>query len=183
VPDLSEPDPQEEMTVADRSLAVEELSSSSLVSAESWQSDRTIRHLPDDRSSAPPDSFDDPTIARARLEDEAPPTTPAMLDRASSDLPPPSSGPAPEGTLVMATAGTSGPYAQVQQGFATTPRAAFPTMPDARHGGGDMMLAGGPAKPPAPAARGNGVLVFVAVAAVSMAIVILTGLLVLAAAD
>jgi serine/threonine-protein kinase len=65
------------------------------------------------------------------------------------------------------------------------PRRSSPGLPVVAPPGHDMMYVAGPARPALPPANptGSRVLVFVAVAAVSMVIVILTGLLILAASD
>jgi hypothetical protein len=101
--------------------------------------------------------------------------------------PPPSAG-APPATQPLP------PRAPFGAGYSNTPQAVAvqqmpvgsdPNVPPVSGSPNDMMFVAGPARPPPVDQEGGGsrVLVFIAVALVSMVIVIVTGLIILAASD
>jgi serine/threonine-protein kinase len=231
-------DVQDERTLAESSMEVEELDASELQSS-SWQTaDRTVMatnaKIPDEAlpsgitrpggapSNRHPADEDGRTLsqgpttdhrrtlasqdARVAPESSDPaPMTPHMAPRAPSTAPPPSIPPAEDGgTLIMdhsqfaaktmpLGAGTharvfgppGGSLAGPGPGPAPpAPAPAFGGDPRASRSE-DMMFVAGPARP-APAREkrgGRSALAFIGVALVSMLIVVVTGLLILAAAE
>jgi serine/threonine-protein kinase len=192
----------EERTIAEHAIEIEEIAPNDI---QSWQTgDRTVmapnQKIPSDarpsgfpRPNHPADD-DGPTLAHDSTAEDpptAPPNTAAMIQprapgtvNASTEdgtvimgagAPPPAymgGGPAtsPMGGSMQSPYGSQAP---MQQPFANANR------------GDELMYVAGPARPP-PAAgspTGSRVLVFVAVAAISMVIVVVTGLLILAASD
>jgi serine/threonine-protein kinase len=167
VPDASPPQdgqPPSDGRTIDRAIEIEELAPDDL---QSWQTgDRTVRatseKLPSEArpSGQVSATYDGGTLIMAKSQTGVP--YPASGTTAS-----PVAAPEPFGAMLVSRA-----PAQPFGGDA----AAGPRQ--------DMMFVAGPARPAqAPSPTGRRVLVFVAVAAISMLIVLVTGLLVLAASD
>jgi hypothetical protein len=163
----------DDRTVMDR---VEELDPNELEDrAPSWQgNDRTL-------------AVENVNVPRDAVPSGYPPP------RKPTSAPPPDVGAPVQGdrTLVMGGAPAQPPVAPVTERFGDGPRPRMPSMPGtpqafAASGGtqNDMMFVAGPARPAPPTATGSSkFLVYLGVAALSMIIVVVTGLIILAASD
>jgi serine/threonine-protein kinase len=164
---------------------VSELRSDEYEAVPSWQTNERTVHV------------GEVAVPKAGLPSDYPPGLDGMADEQTMIMEgapaqpgavrgPPSAAPPPATQPLPPRAPFGSGYSNTPQAFAVqrAPAASDPNLPPVS-GGQDMMFVAGPARPPPVAQEGRGsrVLVFIAVALVSMVIVIVTGLIILAASD
>jgi hypothetical protein len=166
---------------------VSELRSDEYEAVPSWQTNERTVHV------------GDVAVPKAALPSDYPPALGGMAGERTMIMqgspvqpgaaapPPPSAGAPPATQPLPPRAPFGSGYSNTPQAFAVQqmPVGSDPNVPPVSGSPNDMMFVAGPARPPPGDQEGGGsrVLVFIAVALVSMVIVIVTGLIILAASD